>query len=152
MGIARSNSGAIFVTDNQGNFNPFNELNHVRAGKRYGFINQLEKKPGFNPVLTPPAINIPHPWTRSVNGICFLEIPEKHPGDLSGNFGPYQGHLVGCEYDSRQLVRMSLQQVGETFQGGIYPLTDRRGSESLLGPISCAVSPGRILVRRRNSR
>lgn len=141
MGIARSRSGHLFVTDNQGNYNPFNELNHVREGSRYGFINQSEKKPNFNPLFVPPAINIPHPWTRSVNGICFLETPASLRLESKSVFGPFEGHLVGCEYDTHRLVRMSLQRVGSTFQGGIYPLTDSQGAESLLGPICCAVSP-----------
>jgi glucose/arabinose dehydrogenase len=74
MGMARNKAGDLFVTDNQGNYNPFNELNHVRPGKDFGFVNANDKKKARSP-LTPPAINIPHPWTRSVNGICFLETP-----------------------------------------------------------------------------
>ena len=69
-------TGELFVTDNQGNYNPFNELNHVRPGAHFGFINALEKEQGFKPPpLDEPAIDIPHPWTRSVNGICFLDTP-----------------------------------------------------------------------------
>ena len=60
MGIARNREGELFVTDNQGNYNPFNELNHVLAGRRYGFINKLEQQQGLEPPLTPPAIDIPH--------------------------------------------------------------------------------------------
>ena len=142
MGIARSSSGQMFVTDNQGNYNPFNELNYIREGARYGFINRLEKKPGFEPPLTPPSINIPHPWTRSVNGICFLETPAKMQSTHRDVFGSFKGHLIGCEYDTHRLVRMSLQRIGESYQGAVYPLTDAKGAESLLGPICCAVSPG----------
>ena len=143
-GIARNRQGQLFVTDNQGHYNPFNELNHVVAGARYGFLNKVERRDGFAPPLTPPAIDIPHPWTRSVNGICFLETPAsllKQGGQ--SRFGPFEGHLVGCEYDTRRLVRMSLQQVGETIQGAVYPfsfdLAENR--ETFLGPLSCAVSP-----------
>ncbi len=75
MGLAMDRAGRLFATDNQGNYNPFNELNHIQAGKRYGFINKLENKPVFNPPLESPAVNLPHPWTRSVNGICFLNTP-----------------------------------------------------------------------------
>src|SRR5262249_29827342 len=32
MGLALDRRGELFVTDNQGNYNPFNELNHVRPG------------------------------------------------------------------------------------------------------------------------
>src|SRR5205823_1909150 len=76
MGLALDRSGELFVTDNQGNYNPFNELNHIRPGAHFGFINTLDRgKPA--PPLTPPAIDIPHPWTRSVNGICFLDTPRE---------------------------------------------------------------------------
>ena len=146
IGIARSKRGDLFVSDNQGNFNPYNELNHVRPGLRYGFINQLEKSKLDNRPLTSPSINIPHPWTRSVNGICFLEqateSAEVNESNANG-FGPFEGHLVGCEYDTRRLVRMSLQRVGNTYQGAIYPFSRvEHGTENpLLGPVSCAVSP-----------
>jgi hypothetical protein len=140
VGIARSRNGDLFVSDNQGNYNPYNELNHVRQGLRYGFINEIEKGTIEDPPLTPPAINIPHPWTRSVNGICFLESPRKVG---LGIFGPFEGHIVGCEYDTRRLVRMSLQRVGDTFQGAVYPFSyTESGTENpLLGPVACAISP-----------
>lgn len=146
IGIARNHAGELFVTDNQGNYNPFNELNHVVAGRRYGFINKLERSPDFNPPLTAPAIDIPHPWTRSVNGICFLETPK---GIDDSVFGPFEGHLVGCEYDTRRLIRMSLQHVGDTIQGAAYPLSYDvpPNGPPMLGPISCAVSPdGAIFI------
>src|SRR5205814_5540934 len=71
MGLALNREGDLFVTDNQGNYNPFNELNHVRKGAFFGFVNAIDKKNKdyVPPPTTEPAINIPHPWTRSVNGI-----------------------------------------------------------------------------------
>ena len=139
MGIARSRNGEIFVTDNQGNYNPFNELNHVVKGNRYGFINAIDRRPDFKPPLTSPAIDIPHPWTRSVNGICFLDSPVSS----KSNFGSFEGQLIGCEYDTRRLIRMSLQKVGETYQGAAYPFSydTPRSGDPLLGPLVCAVSP-----------
>ena len=145
-GVARNRDGDLFVTDNQGNFNPFNELNHVVAGRRYGFINRLEQKPGFEPELTSPAINIPHPWTRSVNGICFLETPSPDPSSDSTaapRFGPFEGHIVGCEYDTRRLVRMSLQRIEGEYQGAVFPFSLDAASDgrSIPGPIICKVAP-----------
>lgn len=146
MGIARNRAGKLFVTDNQGNYNPFNELNHVIEGARYGFINRLERQPDFEPSLTEPAIDIPHPWTRSVNGICFLETP---PNQESGFFGPFEGHLLGCEYDTRRLIRMSVEEVDGWTQGAAYPfaIAAEQADESLQGPINCGVAPdGAIYV------
>ncbi|PQO33720.1 c-type cytochrome [Blastopirellula marina] len=145
MGIARNKAGELFVTDNQGNWNPFNELNHVVPGLRYGFINKVDRAPGFAPVETPPSIAIPHPWTRSVNGICFLETPAQERDRLGYDlYGPWEGDLIGCEYDTRRLVRMSIEKVGDVIQGAVYPLTldpPKDAEKGLLGPVSCAVAP-----------
>lgn len=144
IGIALNRRGDLFVTDNQGNYNPFNELNHVRQGARYGFINKLERRPGFQPPLTPPAVDIPHPWTRSVNGICFLDTPRPLAQKLGRDlFGPFEGHLVGCEYDTRRLIRISLQRIGDTYQGAAYPFSFDEPSSGppMLGPLTCAVAP-----------
>ena len=125
MGLALNHAGDLFVTDNQGNYKPFNELNHVRQGANFGFIN-FPDRARESPRRTMPAIDIPHPWTRSVNGICFLYTPKELRARLGHDvFGPMEGHLVGCEYDTRRLIRMSLQKVGDTYQGPAYPLASR---------------------------
>ena len=141
MGLARRQDGQVFATDNQGNYNPFNELNHIQRGKRYGFINKLENKDGFSPEFESPAIELPHPWTRSVNGICWLETPES--STEPNRFGPFEGHLLGCEMNGRSLIRMSVQQVGGQFQGAAYDfsLPDLDPSETFEGPIVCEVAP-----------
>jgi mono/diheme cytochrome c family protein len=144
QGIALSREGDVFVTDQQGHYTPFNELNHVMAGQRYGFINYLESKGGLDPPFTPAAIEIPHPWTRSVNGICFLETPEAARASPGGPlFGPFEGHLVGCEYTTLRLVRMSLERVEGDFQGAVYPFSiePAAGGETFEGPLVCRVAP-----------
>jgi hypothetical protein len=143
MGLALDRDGELFVTDNQGNYKPFNELNHVRKGVHFGFINRLERGKTMPPP-TPPAIDIPHPWTRSVNGICFLYTPEGLRARRGRDaFGPLEGHLIGCEYDTRRLIRMTLERVGNTFQGAAYPLSilPQDLANGFLGPLVCAVSP-----------
>ncbi|MDA1179842.1 MAG: hypothetical protein O2931_13715 [Planctomycetota bacterium] len=136
MGIARRADGAIFVTDNEGDSNSFNELNHVRDGRNFGFVNYIDRN-SPPPTVHVPSINIPHPWTRSVNGISFLIGSAEHA------FGPLSGQIVGCEYDLQGLVRMSLQEVDGEVQGAVYPLTRPVGTQGspLLGAVSCGVSP-----------
>lgn len=158
MGLALNRSGQLFATDNQGNYNPFNELNHIVEQRHYGFINQLERDRKEDTAdVTPPSIAIPHPWTRSVNGICFLESPIGSQVASDRPFGPFTGHLVGCEYDTRRLVRMTVEEVNGELQGAVYPMSresvrNQEGPKdevnsveglqaSLLGPICCAVSP-----------
>ena len=144
MGLAVNEAGQIFASDNQGNYNPFNEINHLRPGLRYGFINSREKRPDFTPENTLPAINIPHPWTRSVNGLCFLTTPAPLKQKLGqALFDAFEGHLIGCEYNNRQLIRFSLEPIGDTFQGAAYPFTLEVDDKQpgLQGPVCCAVSP-----------
>ncbi|MFK7734848.1 MAG: PA14 domain-containing protein [Pirellulaceae bacterium] len=153
IGIALNSQGNLFTSDNQGNYNPFNEINYLQAGKRYGFINKLENKDGFSPTFEEPAINIPHPWTRSVNGICFLDVPAEqgrtpvqssNVGKLGRDqFGPFEGHLIGCEMNGRRLIRMSLEKVNGIYQGAAYDfsLPDLPPNETFEGPIACEVAP-----------
>jgi mono/diheme cytochrome c family protein len=144
MGLAIDHDDEAFFTDNQGNYNPFNELNHVQRGARYGFINKLEARPGFQPPFEEPAVAVPHPWTRSVNGICFLYTPEAALKRFGRPvFGPFEGHLVGCEFDTRRLIRMSLEKVGGTYQGAAYPFSvePAPGEPTFEGPVVAAVSP-----------
>ncbi len=155
QGIALLRSNDLFVTDNQGNYTPFNELNHVVRGARYGFLNRLESDRGLSPPHRPAAIEIPHPWTRSVNGICFLEAPPAVRERLGHElYGPLAGQLVGCEYDTRRLVRMSLERVGGDFQGAVYPLSSEpaAGGETFEGPLVCQVAAQRRPVYRQHSR
>jgi hypothetical protein len=137
-GLAINRDDQVFFTDNQGVQNTFNEINHVVANSRYGVPALDDPSADQDPwPERVPAIKIPHPWTRSINGICFL--------DAAGKWGPFEGHGVGCEYDTRGLIRFSLQRVGDTYQGACYPFTlpeDQVPAEQrLLGPIGCAVSP-----------
>ncbi len=144
QGIALSPTSELFATDNQGNYNPFNELNHLVPGARYGFINRLEYKPGFNPPFQTAAIEIPHPWTRSVNGLCFLVLPEDMDRTNAAEyFGPFAGHAIGCEYDTRRLVRMTLERVAGEYQGAVYPFSrEPMGEEPTFeGPLVCQVAP-----------
>jgi len=145
VGIARNREGDLFVTDNQGNYNPFNELNHVVPGSHYGFVAGSDSHEVTSLPRRGPVVAIRHPWTRSVNGICALDTPPEVEKRLGRKlFGPFEGHLIGCEYDTRRLVRMSLEPKGDSFQGAVYPfsLPTRKNAEAgLLGPVVCAVSP-----------
>lgn len=129
----------IFVTDNQGVQNTFNEINHVRPGHHYGVPSRYESRQDITPTL--PAIQVPHPWTRSVNAIGFFD-PD--------TAGPFAGQGFGCEYDTRYLIRFSLQRTGDTFQGAAYEFSDPAAgtvAANFMGPICNAVSPqGDILI------
>lgn len=137
-GLAITPDDQVFVSDNQGVQNTFNEINHLVAGGNYG-VPSLYEEPHEGAALNP-AIRLPHPWTRSVNGIFFL--PASAPG-------PFAGHGIGCEYDTRFLVRFTLQRVGETYQGAVYPfskLPDLETAGQFLGTLSGAAAPNGDIV------
>ncbi|MDB5334451.1 MAG: cbb3-type cytochrome c oxidase subunit, partial [Planctomycetaceae bacterium] len=124
-GLAMNPAGDLFVTDNQGEQNTFNELNYIAEGNRYG-VPSREDKPPLEATM-PPAIQIPHPWTRSINGIFFLPPETKLAGAMPAATEapphPFAGHGIGCEYDTRYLIRFTLQKVGDTYQGAVYPFS-----------------------------
>ena len=134
-GLAIDDQDRLFCTDQQGVQNTFNELNHVQVGHRYGVPSRHEPEPNAPADL--PAIQIPHPWTRSVNGIVW--VPKTHAA-----LAPIAGHLLGCEHNNHMLIRMSLQTVGDVIQGAVYPFSRPAppgDSSNFLGPLCIGISP-----------
>lgn len=132
MGLAFDRKQNLFATDNQGVQNTFNEINHVILGKHYGV-------PSRHAVATVepaemPAVMVPHPWTRSVNSLLFF--PDTFPNaDLAG-------HGIGCEYDTRCLIRFTLQEVHGVQQGACYRFSrpdQAAGGGNFVGPVASAI-------------
>ncbi len=138
MGLAFNDRGDLFATDNQGVQNTFNELNHVLQGRHYGVPSRHETV--LDVEAESATIQIPHPWTRSVNALTFL------PQDFA--VAQFAGHAIGCEYDTQCLIRMSFQEVDGILQGACYrfsrPAADGTSAD-LLGPISCNIGPDNSL-------
>lgn len=154
-GVAMTSQQHIFITDQQGVQNTFNELNWIPAGwwrqeaagsedprrakgeLRFGVPSLHE--PDKNAPATDAAVQIPHPWTRSVNGICAI------PKTLADRTHVrLLDQILGCEYDNRFLVRFSWQIVDGVMQGAAYPFgkpSPPGDPGGLLGPLSIAVSP-----------
>ena len=134
MGLAFDGQGRLYATDNQGVQNTFNEINHIVQGTHYGvpsrhFVNDAVAH-------ATPALQVPHPWTRSVNSILFFS-------ELFESMG-IAGHGLGCEYDLRYLIRFTVQQVGDVMQGASYPFSlpnQEAGGSNFIGPICSAISP-----------
>jgi len=134
MGLAFDSQQRLFVTDNQGVQNTFNEINHVRDGKHYGVPSRHEITEGL--IAEPPALMVPHPWTRSVNSLTFF------PKDFA--VPELAGHGIGCEYDTRCLIRFTVQEVNGELQGACYrfSLPDQPGGgPNFVGPVASALGP-----------
>ncbi len=142
-GIANDPQGRIFTSDQQGVQNCFNEINHIVPGRAYGVVGLYDPPQPE----TRAAIQLPHPWTRSVNGIFF--VPDR---DGLRGLDPFRGHGIGCEYNNRFLVRFSFQEVEGELQGACYALTESAEKMPLdapvfLGPMCGGISPdGKIYI------
>ncbi len=125
----RRGDGAVFFTDNQGQQKTTCEINRLVPGTWYGYASQDDPPDGPPDARRyTPAVRIPYPWARSVNGLAFA--------DTGGHFGPLEGQLFLCEYNNRFLLRATLEDVGGQTQGACYPFL-----ENLLGPICVAPAP-----------
>jgi mono/diheme cytochrome c family protein/glucose/arabinose dehydrogenase len=136
QGIAVDARDRVFVTDQQGEQNCFNEINLVLPEAHYGVPSLYEETPGQPEMRA--AVQVPHPWTRSVNGLFF--VPENVPGPLSS----FAGHAIGCEYNGRFLVRCSFDEVDGQLQGAAYAFSRPQWDDeqqTFLGPICGTVGP-----------
>tara|TARA_R110002072_G_scaffold303094_1_gene493210 strand:+ start:5072 stop:9337 length:4266 start_codon:yes stop_codon:yes gene_type:complete len=133
-GIAIDGKGRIFATDNQGVQNTFNELNHLRDGFHFGVPKNHEQSLKVD--AHPPAIQIPHPWTRSINGITFLSDSYPQNG--------IAGHGIGCEFNGKLLIRFTHHEVDGILQGATYYLSKPDfpdADANFLGPLSVTTAP-----------
>jgi hypothetical protein len=143
MGIAFDAAGRLFVSDQQGVQNTFNEIDHIIEGGRYGVPAQGDEKSDEGKL--PASVQVPHPWTRSVNGIFFL--PVRSPDEPIDDRNPlhvFAGHGIGCEYNGRFLIRFTTQEVDGQLQGAVYEFTQTTWDDeahTFLGPICGGVSP-----------
>ncbi len=134
MGMAFDRNQNLFATDNQGVQNTFNEINHVVLGKQYGVLSRHEVATDEPPET--PAFMVPHPWTRSVNSILFF------PEDFANQ--DLAGHGIGCEYDTRCLIRFTVQEVNGVQQGACYRFSrpdQPGGGANFVGPVASAIGP-----------
>jgi len=130
VGLTITDDDKLFCSDQQGVQNCFNELNYIQLGHRYGV--PAKNDPKTEAPADVAAVQVPHPWTRSVNGVAFWPKWTEHP---------FAGQIVGAEFNHRALVRFSLQEVDGHIQGAVYPLSkfsEDTGPENLLGPIAVA--------------
>jgi len=141
VGIAIDAQDRIFISDQQGVQNCFNEINYLIPGEYYGVPSQEELAKNY-PGL-PATVQVPHPWTRSVNGLFFLNQGDKELLGLAG-------HGIGCEFNGKLLIRYTTEEVNGKLQGATYQLTKPdfpQPDNNFLGPICGAVSPsGKIYV------
>ena len=113
----------LFVTDNQGNWIGACKLNHIRAGRTYGFpVAQPGTRDQWDHPsadFDPPAIWFPRKLAPSAAGLA--TIPDR-------GFGPFGGQLVVADFQNATVLRVALEKVNGRWQGAVFPFLTGFGS------------------------
>ena len=107
VGLTMTDDDKLFVSDQQGVQNCFNELNCIQMGHRYGV--PAKNDPKTEAPADVAAVQVPHPWTRSVNGIAFWPRWTGHP---------FAGQIVGAEFNQRATGAVLAAGCGRPDAGG----------------------------------
>jgi glucose/arabinose dehydrogenase len=123
-GIGRFSDGAMFYTDNQGDWVGTNKLSHMDEGDWHGHPSSFRwyQEAGFatprgEEDFKPAAVWFPYDrMGRSASDIAL--------DDSGGRFGPFTGQLfVGDQY-SASVMRVFLEKVGGVYQGACFPFRE----------------------------
>ncbi|MGE3172601.1 MAG: hypothetical protein AB7O97_08225 [Planctomycetota bacterium] len=138
-GVATAPWGDVFYTDNQGEWCPTGKLALLRRGDFHGHPWGVESCALPESRVAPvgavesgqridvaaraiPGFRLPAVW------IPYDELGRSPAGfawDSAGAFGPYAGQLFCGDQYSAEVFRVTLERVGDDWQGACYPF--RRG-------------------------
>jgi hypothetical protein len=135
-GLVRAPDGALFATDNQGDWVGTSPLHHVTPGAFHGHPASLRWDPtwkGGDPLQArvdelekrrkPPAIQFPQ---NDMAGSVAQPLFDA----TGGKFGPYAGQLLVAEWTYPRLLRVALEKVGGEYQGAAFILLEGQGLRS----------------------
>jgi hypothetical protein len=135
-GIQCGPDGAVWVTDNQGDFRSTNPLYHVRQGLFYGHPSSLVWDPEYvknepkrdplkqpmeelDAMRTPAAVLFPYGFSRS---------PAEPLFDLTGGkFGPFAGQMLVADAAAPRIIRVMLEEVDGVRQGACVDFYSNNG-------------------------
>lgn len=132
-GFGMDTEGALYYTDNQGDWMPVCGLFHVQEGEFYGHPASLrwteayghgEQVPSSTEPpqaeRTPPAVWIPYEWSRSTGSLV--------PDTTGGAFGPFEDQLFVAELTNGLIFRALLEEVQGQKQGAVVLFRQQVGS------------------------
>ncbi len=132
-GISMSPDQELWVTDNQGDWEPVGPVYQVKQGRFYGHPASLAwtdayKKTNTEPSDTvppdvtreAPALWLPYKWSRSAGNVAW--------DTSAGKFGPFGGQMLISELTNGLLLRASLERVRGEWQGASFLFRQKLGS------------------------
>jgi hypothetical protein len=122
-GLGIGPRGALFVTDNQGEWTPANELNHVQPGRFYGFYHPTGPNAAPSP-FQPEEPGRPDAVTEAAVWLPQDEIANSpsEPVLIPGGW-PFAGQMLVGDVKYGGINRISLEQVDGAWQGAAYRFT-----------------------------
>ena len=123
-GIEVGPDNAVYVADNQGVFNPSNEILRIEPGSFYGHFLYTNKgrAAAFQPKNADPKIGNPEgqqlttvhlPQTETAKSPAQPHVIRNRKGVLA----PYNGQLLVCAFTKGEILRVSMEQVAGIWQG-----------------------------------
>ena len=133
-GVTVAPDGRVFVSDNQGNWTPANEINLVRPDRFYGYVPNVATRqwaPGGMDVEIPEgrndvtieAVAVPPGFTEPV-----LWLPQEFDNSPGGgtwsapSWGPLGNRFIHTSFGKGWMYHVMLQEVGEVTQGAAVAL------------------------------
>ncbi|MFC4992833.1 hypothetical protein [Rubritalea tangerina] len=151
-GVEVGPDNATYVTDNQGIFNPSNELIRITPGSFYGhylYNTNGGKRSAFQPegvvaekgdvrMMTPATVHLPQ------NDAARSPAQPHVIRDRKGVLAPYNGQILLCEFTMGRVLRVALEEVEGVWQGVAFKhsggIADESGGNGFTG------APNRIEV------
>jgi hypothetical protein len=123
--VGASPDGRVWYADNQGDFVGTSKLYELKKDKFYGHPAGLVDLPGMTPAS--PAIQWEQVAGRKEQAVVLF--PHNRVANSPGNpawvtaksFGPWQHQVLVGDQTQSNLVRVSLQKVGDVEQGSVMP-------------------------------
>lgn len=133
-GVTVAPDGRVFVSDNQGNWTPANEINLVRPDRFYGYVPNIATRhwsPGGMRVEVPEGshdvtlgtVTVPAGFTEPV-----LWLPQEFDNSPGGgtwsapSWGPLGNRFIHTSFGKGWIYHVMLQDVGEVAQGAAVAL------------------------------
>ncbi len=148
-GIEIGPDNAVWVVDNQGVFNPSNELIRIEKGKFYGHYLRTEngRVSAFQPSAIDAEVGSPKGQTPATvhleqNAVCRSAAQPIVLRNETGVLAPYNGQILLTEFTSGRILRVFTEQVGGVWQGVAFQHTG--GASDKDGNNGLAAGPHRI--------
>ena len=126
-GVEVGPDNVVYVADNQGIFNPSNELHRVKPGSFYGHFLYTDggRATAFQPKGVDPEEGSPAGQQRTTvnlpQGIVANSPAQPHViRDRKGVLAPYNGQILLCEFTKGEILRVAMEQVDGIWQGVVF--------------------------------